>query len=123
MYRPSEGNWYCKGFGKGNWGNSTDNAVFQCGGNEDVPIIENILGDGNRAIVFRPSEGNWYVKGLGRGGWGCPASVVFQCGGAQDIPLTGNVFGDGMRAIVYRPSEVQCYSFIISSIFPTSLSS
>ena len=98
-WRPSTGEWTCKGFGQNSWGNSTDNVIFQHGNPGQVPIVANIFGDGNRAIIYDRGTGNWAVKGLGRNGWyESPGNITFQHGipgDAIETPMVGDLFGDG----------------------------
>ena len=61
VFRPSNGTWYVKGVGTADWSASTG-VTFQCGQNGDIPLVGNVLNDGNRAIVYRPSQSEWCVS-------------------------------------------------------------
>ena len=45
-WRPSTGEWTCKGLGTKDWHSSTDNVIFKHGVRGDIPIAANIFGDG-----------------------------------------------------------------------------
>ena len=69
IYRPAEGNWYCKGVGQKDWNNTDNNIVFNHGSLCDQPIILDIFGDGPRACTYRKNEGTINVKTRGRFSW------------------------------------------------------
>lgn len=83
--------------------------VIQCGCAEDIPVVANYMGDGQRVAVFRPSSGMWYIKGHDLEHWGAGETHEFQCGCHEDIPFAADFFGDGVRACVWRPSEGNFY--------------
>ena len=77
--------WHCKAYGPKDWGKTTapttastgasltgyTDISFASGEAQDIPIMSNVLGNGQRAINFRPSAKQWYAKSIGGNYWGC----------------------------------------------------
>ena len=76
--------WHCKAYGPKDWGKTTAPTMastgttlsgytdisFAHGKKGDIPIISNVLGNGQRAIMFDPSAKKWYAKNSGPAYWG-----------------------------------------------------
>ena len=112
VFRPSNGNWYIKGPGNTNWGDTTGNIAVQCGTNGDVPVAMDYFNERKlRIAVWRPRNGFWYIKGPGLANWGASSGNIWiQCGTTGDIPVPGDYYGDGtIRLAVWRPSNGNWY--------------
>ena len=93
--------WHCKAYGPMDWGKTTaptmastgttltaySDISFAHGKIGDIPIISNILGNGQRAISFRPSEKKWYAKSVGGNFWGSTPANTRVPGSPDDHTL------------------------------------
>jgi hypothetical protein len=112
VFRPSNGTWYIKGHGDGDWTVTPGNVEVQCGLPGDIPVPRDYYGEGHsRLAVFRPSNGSWYIKGQGLASWSqCQGNVEIQCGLPGDIPVPADYYGEGRpRIAVFRPSNGTWY--------------
>lgn len=109
VFKPSEGNWYIKGPGTGNWNKSTGNFIIQCGGKGDIPLPGDYRGIGRtQCAVYRPGkEGSWFIKGPDMYSWNSSqGNITLKFGTKEDIPVAKNFDGAGpWRLAVYRPSD------------------
>jgi hypothetical protein len=95
VWRPSNGNWYIKGTGTANWGDTEGNLVIQCGMDGDIPVPADYFNEGKlRIAVYRPSSGKFYIKGDDMKSWGTSCgNIKIRRGGGQSgqIPVKLNV--------------------------------
>ncbi len=105
------GSWY--------WDNNGNEIWDGCGGDrclessfggypEDVPVVGDWTGDGNRKIgVYR--QGSWYLDLNGNGAWdgcGVDACIASFGGLPGDVPVVGDWTGNGIDKLgIYRQGQ------------------